>query len=236
MKYTNHIEHYKLDAEYYDFFSYNKFMQQEHKRRYESIFNLLKVKPEESILEIGSGGGHALKHIKQSKFFPMDVSNFNLKKIRDKSTVEIFPASGDALNLPYKPESFDYIILSEVLEHIDKPEAALKEIFKVLKKNGKFLVSVPYKQVLTFQICIHCNKPTPTYAHLHSFDDKNLAQMLSTLGFIVLKKYKFLNKVPNRLHVNIILKSLPYQIWKVMDSACTLLIDKPSSIMMLSSK
>ena len=153
-------------------------MEQEHRRRYESIFNLLKVKENEKILEIGSGAGHALKHIKSSIYFPLDVSTHNLIKIKSETEKKVFPTSGDVFNLPFASDSFDNIILSEVLEHLDDPPAALKEIFRVLKKGGRFLVSVPYKQVLTYQICIHCNKPTPTLAHLHSFDKDKLSNMV----------------------------------------------------------
>ncbi len=236
MKYTDHVEHYKLDAEYYDFFTYDKFMEQEHRRRYESIFNLLKVKENENILEIGSGAGHALKHIKSSKYFPLDVSTHNLIKIKSKTEKKVFPTSGDVFNLPFASNSFDKIILSEVLEHLDDPPAALKEIFRVLNSGGKFLVSVPYKQILTYQICIHCNKPTPTLAHLHSFDKEKLSSMLSNAGFKIIKSYKFLNKAPHRLHVYRLLKFLPYSLWKFLDSSITLLIDKPCSIMILGSK
>ena len=211
-------------------------MEQEHRRRYESIFNLLKVKENENILEIGSGAGHALKHIKSSKYFALDVSTHNLIKIKNKSDKEVFPASGDVFNLPFPSETFDNIILSEVLEHLDDPPAALKEIFRVLKKGGRFLVSVPYKQVITYQICIHCNKPTPTLAHLHSFDKEKLSNMVQNAGFKIIKNYKFLNKAPHRLHVYRMLKFLPYPLWKILDSSITLLLDKPCSIMILGTK
>ncbi|MEO8398351.1 MAG: methyltransferase domain-containing protein [Ignavibacteriaceae bacterium] len=236
MKYTNHIEHYKLDAEYYNFFDYDEFAEQEHIRRYETIFNLHKIKNDEKILEIGSGAGHAVKHIKSSSFFPLDVSSFNLKQIKSKTDKKVFPSSGDVYNLPFQMDTFDFIILSEVLEHLDNPEAALTEILRVLKKNGAFIVSVPYKEKLSFQICIHCNKPTPTYAHLQTFDTEKLSGMMESVGFKVLKSHKFLNKIPNRLRLNIFFKKVPYKIWNFFDGIFNRIIDKPASIMILGSK
>ena len=236
MDYKNHIEHYKKDAEFYDFFTYDKFLEQEHRRRYEAIFNLHKIKIGEKILEIGSGAGHAVKHISSANYFPLDVSSFNLKQIKNKSPKPIYPVSGDVYNLPFETGSLDFIILSEVLEHLDKPDEAIKEIYRVIKPGGAFVVSVPYNEKLTYQICIHCNKPTPTYAHLHVFDKPKLSSIVQNAGFRIVKTHKFLNKIPNRLHVNRILKFLPYNVWKIIDSIFTTFIDKPASIMILSTK
>ena len=238
MKYKNHIEHYKIDAEAYDFFNVDKFSVQEHLRRYQSIFNLLKIKNNgnEKILEIGSGGGHALEHINSNQYFPLDVSSYNLKKIRKKSTKEIFPVSGDIFRLPFSSNKFDAIILSEVLEHLDKPQNALQEIYRVLKPSGLFVVSVPYKEVLTYQICIHCNKQTPTNAHVNSFDKNTLEAMLNSVNFSVLKSTKCLNKISNRLHINIFLEKLPFKYWEIIDNLFTYFADKPASIIFLCKK
>jgi len=46
--------------------------------------------------------------------------------------------------LPFPPEAFDTIILSDVLEHIPNPEALWKEMGRILKKDGKLLLSVPF--------------------------------------------------------------------------------------------
>ena len=46
--------------------------------------------------------------------------------------------------VPLKSNSADAIILSNVLEHIFSPQTLLKEIYRVLKNNGKCLILVPY--------------------------------------------------------------------------------------------
>jgi ubiquinone biosynthesis O-methyltransferase len=50
---------------------------------------------------------------------------------------------GDAENLPFKVSSFDFAICSEVLEHLKRPERALKRINKALKEGGLLIVTVP---------------------------------------------------------------------------------------------
>lgn len=46
--------------------------------------------------------------------------------------------------LRFEDETFDTIILSDVLEHIRKPEVLLNEMFRILSKNGKLIMNVPF--------------------------------------------------------------------------------------------
>ncbi|MCW5725686.1 MAG: methyltransferase domain-containing protein [Maricaulaceae bacterium] len=52
-------------------------------------------------------------------------------------------SAADAGRLPFADASFDRVICSEVLEHVDDPEAVLAEIIRVLKPDGLVAVSVP---------------------------------------------------------------------------------------------
>lgn len=53
---------------------------------------------------------------------------------------------GDALDIPIKNSYADQVFLFDVLEHVPKGTElkALKEIHRVLKKNGKLLLSTPH--------------------------------------------------------------------------------------------
>ncbi|MBP6455163.1 MAG: class I SAM-dependent methyltransferase [Chitinophagaceae bacterium] len=50
----------------------------------------------------------------------------------------------DGLKIPFEDNTFDSIILFEVLEHTDFPEQIISECFRVLKPKGKLLFSVPF--------------------------------------------------------------------------------------------
>ena len=46
--------------------------------------------------------------------------------------------------LPFDESEFDTIILSDVLEHIRRPEQLLEETYRILSKGGKMLINVPF--------------------------------------------------------------------------------------------
>jgi len=52
----------------------------------------------------------------------------------------------DFTNLTFSDKQFDYIISLEVLEHIPDYNKALRESFRTLKSNGKFLFTVPFNR------------------------------------------------------------------------------------------
>jgi SAM-dependent methyltransferase len=45
--------------------------------------------------------------------------------------------------LQFEDESFDYVISFQVIEHIKQDKEFVKEVSRVLKKGGKFIVSTP---------------------------------------------------------------------------------------------
>ena len=49
----------------------------------------------------------------------------------------------DICNLPFKSNSFDFVLCNHVLEHIYDDNKAMKEIHRVLKKNGTAILQVP---------------------------------------------------------------------------------------------
>jgi len=54
---------------------------------------------------------------------------------------------GDAEALPFKNNSFDAVIIQDVLEHIPYPDKVASEIHRVLKKGGKVYADTPFIQV-----------------------------------------------------------------------------------------
>jgi SAM-dependent methyltransferase len=51
---------------------------------------------------------------------------------------------GDAKALAFVDASFDSVLLLDVLEHLAEPEVALREAYRVLKSEGRLLVTIPF--------------------------------------------------------------------------------------------
>jgi len=73
---------------------------------------------------------------------------------REYITIDKYPAHpdldiiADAGAMPLQDESFDTVFCSQVLEHSPRPMAVLKEISRVLKKDGIAIITVPHLSYL----------------------------------------------------------------------------------------
>jgi SAM-dependent methyltransferase len=95
------------------------------------------------ILDVGCGTGVLLARLKSERreLYGFDISptGVRIAKTINKDT-NLFVA--DARHMPFKSNSFDYIICTEVLEHIEGDDA-IRECYRVLRANGSALFSVP---------------------------------------------------------------------------------------------
>jgi SAM-dependent methyltransferase len=53
----------------------------------------------------------------------------------------------DGKDLPFKDDVFELVIIDNVFEHVDEPEKIIKEAYRVLKKNGRIHVVIPFVYV-----------------------------------------------------------------------------------------
>jgi SAM-dependent methyltransferase len=117
--------------------------------------DLLKINGRERILDAGCGLG---RHIWQvckcnagtSIAFDMDGTSlqsarFVLHQMDQKGEIigNYHLVSGSVTSLPFDDETFDKVICSEVLEHVPDDHGAIRELTRVLKRDGILAVSVP---------------------------------------------------------------------------------------------
>ncbi len=90
-------------------------------------------------LEVGCGPGGLSKHLRNCVF--LDFSRVALtkrwrgrKRQRTLASIE---------NMPFRSKMFNSVVASEVIEHTDSPKTFVSEVYRVLKKRGKFIFSYP---------------------------------------------------------------------------------------------
>jgi ubiquinone/menaquinone biosynthesis C-methylase UbiE len=90
-----------------------------------------------------------LKHFSDYniEFVGIDISSEKIvvanKKMKEKGISNCTFLQGNAEELNFPSESFDFILCSEVIEHLYKPEKALKDMYKILKKDGYLILTTP---------------------------------------------------------------------------------------------
>lgn len=94
------------------------------------------------VLEIGTGTGYGIDIIapRCRRFVTMDKTRSEELAAMPEN-VEFVQATVPPL--PFADESFDYVVSFQVIEHIKCDKEFVREVRRVLKKGGKFIVSTP---------------------------------------------------------------------------------------------
>lgn len=226
----NYAVHYNEDAGHFDYFKEeeSRATKEEIRRLHQAIIKRI-PKNAELILDVGCGNGWAAKYFlgKGTKVISMDISIKNPTKVLKENPHENHAAVvADAYHLPFKKNVFDVIIASEIMEHVYDPKLFIIKLIEALKPGGKLIITTPYNENIEYFLCVHCNKPTPKNAHLHSFDEKNIINFIPE-EFVNFKTDKFSNKYLVRLRLNLLMSFLPFGLWKFKDAVVNSIFKKP---------
>ena len=118
------------------------------KCRARNIIEGLELKHGDNILDIGCGDGYYL-HLLKNLGLKLDLTGTDydeagLKKARNNLGKNIPLKQGNLMRkLPFKTNTFDKAVMSEVAEHLPDDVKGLKEVRRVLKKDGVLVLTVP---------------------------------------------------------------------------------------------
>lgn len=147
---------------------------------------LLPKRKDAAILDIGFGGGWfiaACVKLGYTNIAGADFGIANKEHVRDwaKGAIQLHEIENDIGDfLAHRPEAYDFIHMSHVIEHIPKYSLlwVVDAIFRALKKDGVLLLRTPNMEGPTPNSSLYV-----TLAHEYGFAGSNLKSLLDICGF-----------------------------------------------------
>lgn len=104
-----------------------------------------------SILDVGCAEGSTIQYLQRIFgdhfiYTGIDLSETRINKAKDKNIPNSHFIVSNAETIPFEENSFDCVLSSQVLEHVNNPDSMIKEISRVLKDSGYFQVDTVFKK------------------------------------------------------------------------------------------
>ena len=144
-----------------------------HRHKMEFLLRMAETSGYKQALEIGSAGGNLSHRLKKScRRVTLDLTKEHVQK------------GGVACRLPqlcFRPDTFDLVLLSEVLEHLDRPVESLKAIHESMSAGGRCLITVPAWPALWSAHDVF-------YGHRKRYTPSMLVSEVAAAGFRIQKR------------------------------------------------
>jgi len=108
------------------------------------ILNRLKISKQSYVLDVGCANGSLLNTLYSKdirKLYGMDLSESMIKRANKKLGNKAILKIASVEKIPFKQNFFDYVLSTEAFHHFPHPDKAIKEMKRVLKKNGTLIVA-----------------------------------------------------------------------------------------------
>ena len=163
-------------------------------------FNRLGLRPGDKFLDAGAGfGRHAFEAARQgATVFALDYASDEVVMTRNTfgamlEAKEITEQAyggvlrGDATKLPFEDNTFDCVVTSEVLEHIQDDVNVISELHRVLKPGGSLGVTVPswWPEKINWMLSDEYHAPKSVGGHVRIYSATELKAKLHSAGLDV---------------------------------------------------
>jgi ubiquinone/menaquinone biosynthesis C-methylase UbiE len=158
------------------------------RRGQSDVISLMNIKENISILDIGCGTGWALGQVAnlidgKGSFYGVDLSTKMVEKARENFHVrENFHfIQANAESIPLDDNLFDAIICTNSFHHYLHPDKALKEIYRLLRTEGKIYILDPTADIWVIKIIdklINLFEPS----HVKMYSTKEFKKLIAGAG------------------------------------------------------
>lgn len=174
-------------------FGYGKFGSLYFNTTFRPIAEYIKKIKTGRVLDVGCAYGFMLQRFPNSfQKFGVDVSEYAVGIARERLPSATFKIMGAEEKLPFEKNFFDIILLNDVLEHLENPKIALKNIWRVLKKGGILYITTPNLNIVRKKIFRNSDKKVH---HISLFPHSNLFSLLNSMGFKIVEHWTFINLI-----------------------------------------
>lgn len=136
-----------------------------------------------SLLDVGCAWGYGTRFFcqKSKRVCGLDPDAKYIEIARSRySDIEFITATLEAV--PFPSEAFEMIVACDTLEHVDDEIQCLSEIFRLLKKEGTLILSVPHKGIFGFM------DPENAIPYLEYFIKRYFSQLFQLAYWLRKKK------------------------------------------------
>lgn len=162
----------------------------------------LNLQPGQRVLDLGCGEGRHAIHLLVSEALEVIGVDLNIADLRTageragpflkaaETPGRLLFSVADGLRLPFAGDTFDVVICSEVLEHIEDYEGVLAEIDRVLKPTGIFAASVPafFPEWICWRLSEEYHRVEG--GHIRIFRERQLRSSIEKLGHCYFTRHK----------------------------------------------
>lgn len=174
------------------------------KNRYKDDLRIIKENYKSGgILDIGSAPYHLIYCLRKMGFSitGLDINPDEYKTFIQKHDLKIIKADIEIDHLPFKDNTFDFIIFNEVFEHMRiNPIFTLREINRILKPQGILMLTTPnlyaLHKIIMFNLGMGFNDPYLQFeilnkagymGHIREYSTREVKRFLENTGFKIFR-------------------------------------------------
>lgn len=170
--------------------------------RYRRAIQWMETRDGQTVVDVGCKFGLLRQYLRdrelEYRYVGIDIDPGTLQRISSgdvRGTRESFACHDVNAGLPIDSSSADYVLCLEVMEHLESASFFLQEARRVLKPNGRLIVSVPNPYCWMEVLSNLLSRPD-TEGHVSSFTPQNIGALARFGGLRVERQGGTFTRVP----------------------------------------